>query len=237
MRRIPIFVLLAFLPSAAFAQQATHSDAPLDGHVTAPVKSQMIHGRTGGVNHGAALTNETTDVPREAGQSAFAAIQEIVVLLEADRKTDWSRVDIEGLRQHLIDMQNVTLGTKVSSSKIGDVIRFEATSDTPTVAASIRRMTLAHVMTMDGVNGWRLEAAEIPGGATLTVTPAQASDLDKIRGLGFIGVMTVGMHHQGTHPRRAALQRSEANWMFCLYGRQYRQCENRGFNDREAAAS
>ncbi|RVH88600.1 hypothetical protein CN081_32270 [Sinorhizobium meliloti] len=40
-----------------------------------------------------------------------------------------------------------------------------------------------------------------------------------------------------THPRRAALLRSEANWMFCLYGRQYRQCEKRGFNDREAAAS
>ncbi len=42
---------------------------------------------------------------------------------------------------------------------------------------------------------------------------------------------------EGTHPRRAALLRSEANWMLCLYGRQYRQCENRGFNDREAAAS
>lgn len=42
---------------------------------------------------------------------------------------------------------------------------------------------------------------------------------------------------QGTHPRRAALLRSEANWMLCLYGRRYRQCENRGFNDREAAAS
>ena len=41
----------------------------------------------------------------------------------------------------------------------------------------------------------------------------------------------------GTHPRRAALLRSEANWMLCLYGRRYRQCENRGFNDREAAAS
>ncbi len=40
-----------------------------------------------------------------------------------------------------------------------------------------------------------------------------------------------------THPRKAALLRSEANWMLCLYGRRYRQCENRGFNDREAAAS
>ncbi|WP_053252957.1 hypothetical protein [Ensifer adhaerens] len=121
------------------------------------------------------------------------------MLLEADRKTDWSRVDVEGLRQHLIDMQNVTLATQVSSSEFGGGLRFEATSDTPAVAASIGRMVVAHVMTMDGVNGWRLEAAEIPGGATLTVTPAQASDLDKIRGLGFIGVMTVGMHHQEHH--------------------------------------
>lgn len=199
MRRIPIFVLLAFLPSVAFAQQATHSDAPPDRHVTAAANSQMIHGHTGGMNHDAAQTNETAVLPREAGESAFAAIQEIVALLEADRKTDWSRVDIEGLRQHLIDMQNVTLGTKVSSTNIGGGIRFEATSDTPAVTASIQRMTLAHVMTMDGVNGWRLETAEIPGGATLTVTPAHASDLDKIRGLGFIGVMTVGMHHQEHH--------------------------------------
>ncbi|MHB0954344.1 MAG: hypothetical protein ACYC10_20805 [Allorhizobium sp.] len=121
------------------------------------------------------------------------------MLLEADRKTDWSRVDIEALRQHLIDMQNVTLSTKVLSREISIGIRFEATSDTPTVAASIKRMVIAHVMTMDGVNGWTLEAAEIPGGATLTVTPANASDLDKIRGLGFIGVMTVGMHHQEHH--------------------------------------
>jgi hypothetical protein len=199
MRRIPIFVLLAFLPSVAFAQQPTHSDAPLDGHVTAPVKSHTIHDHTGNMNHDAVQTNVTTDVPREAGQSAFAAIQEIVALLEADRKTDWSRVDIEGLRQHLIDMRNVTLGTKVSSSNIGGGIRFEATSDTLAVAASIRRMVVAHVMTMDGVNGWRLPAAEIPDGATLTVRPAQTSDLDKIRGLGFIGVMTVGMHHQEHH--------------------------------------
>lgn len=199
MRRMPILVLLAFLPSVAFAQQPTHSDAPLDGHVTAPLKSQTIHDHTGDMNYDAVHANETTDVPREAGQSAFAAIQEIVVLLEADRKTDWSRVDVEGLRQHLIDMQNVTLATQVSSSEFGGGLRFEATSDTPAVAASIGRMVVAHVMTMDGVNGWRLEAAEIPGGATLTVTPAQASDLDKIRGLGFIGVMTVGMHHQEHH--------------------------------------
>src|SRR5438046_3161300 len=42
--------------------------------------------------------------PREPGQSAFAAIQEIVALLEADPGTDWTKVDIEALRRHLVDM-------------------------------------------------------------------------------------------------------------------------------------
>lgn len=199
MRMISIFVFLAFLPSATFAQQPLPGNMPLDRHGNTPANSQTIHDHASAMNHDDAHTNETRDLPREAGQSAFAAIQEIVVLLEADRKTDWSRVDIEALRQHLIDMQNVTLSTKVLSREISIGIRFEATSDTPAVAASIKRMVIAHVMTMDGVNGWTLEAAEIPGGATLTVTPANASDLDKIRGLGFIGVMTVGMHHQEHH--------------------------------------
>lgn len=194
-----MLVLLASLPGAALAQQATHGQVLLDGQVTVPVKSRMTHAHNDGMNHEGARAEETVDLPREAGQSAFAALQEIVMLLEAERKTDWSRADIEGLRRHLIDMDNVTLGAEVSPREISGGLRFEATSGTPAVAASIQRMTLAHVMTMDGVNGWRLEAAEIPGGAALTVTPAQAGDLDKIRGLGFIGVMTVGMHHQEHH--------------------------------------
>ena len=77
----------------------------------------------------------------EGGQSAFAAIQEIVAQLMADPTTDWSRVDIEALRQHLIDMDNVTL------------------------TSSIRAMVPAHAATMDGVEGWTMQAAEIPGGA------------------------------------------------------------------------
>jgi len=68
---------------------------------------------------------------------------------------------------------------------------------------------------------------------------AVAGDTDGIDGSedaagAFVKPTTI---HQSTHPRKAALLRREANWMLCLYGRQYRQCENRGFNDREAAAS
>ena len=37
------------------------------------------------------------------------AIGEIVRILEADPKTDWSKVNLEALRQHLIDMNEVAL--------------------------------------------------------------------------------------------------------------------------------
>jgi hypothetical protein len=43
-------------------------------------------------------------VPQLSGQDAFGAIQEIVGMLEADPATDGSKVDIDALRDHLLDM-------------------------------------------------------------------------------------------------------------------------------------
>jgi alpha-acetolactate decarboxylase len=133
---------------------------------------------------------------REGGQSAFAAIQEITAALMADPATDWSRVDIEGLRRHLIDMDNVTLRADVTSEEIDGGGRFTVTSTDPAVMASIRAMVVAHVATMNGVEGWAMQAEEVEGGAVMTVT---GPDTARIRGLGFIGLMTVGMHHQAHH--------------------------------------
>jgi hypothetical protein len=132
----------------------------------------------------------------EGGQSAFAAIQEIVEQLMADPKTDWSRVDIEALRQHLIDMDNVTLRARVSAREIEGGARFEATSEDTAVTTSIRAMVPAHAAAMDGAEGWTMQAEEIPGGAALSVA---GNDPARIMALGFIGVMTVGMHHQAHH--------------------------------------
>jgi hypothetical protein len=136
-------------------------------------------------------------MPREGGQSAFAAIKEIVDLLEADPKTDWAKVDIEALRQHLIDMNNVTLSAEVKSEAIEGGVRFVATGS-GAVADSIRRMTLAHAAMMNGVAGWKLQAQTVDGGAALTVK-APANDLIKVRALGYIGILTLGMRHQMHH--------------------------------------
>ena len=140
---------------------------------------------------------EAPSRPTQVGQGAFAAIQEIVGILEADPKTDWSKVDVEALRQHLIDMNNVTLAAIVKSEPVDGGIRFTATG-ADNVRDSIRRMVMAHAATMDGVGDWRFVAAEIDGGATLVVR-APAADMPKLRALGFIGVLTRGMHHQEHH--------------------------------------
>ena len=56
--------------------------------------------------------------PVSSGQDAFGAIQEIVARLEADPATDWSKVNLEALRQHLIDMNEVTLRADAAATPV-----------------------------------------------------------------------------------------------------------------------
>ena len=175
MLRIVLFLAL-LLPVQAYSQAGQHQMGGMPAMPGSPQVSSM---------------------PTQPGQGAFAAIQEIVGILEADPKTDWSKVNIEALRQHLIDMDNVTLRAEVKSDPVDGGMRFIVSGVGP-VKESIQRMVMAHAATMNGVGSWKFTAAEMPEGATLTVL-APAKDTSKLRALGFIGVMTRGMHHQVHH--------------------------------------
>ena len=153
--------------------------------------------------HGMMHHEASGRVPLEGGQAAFAAIQEIVAHLEADPATDWSKVDIEALRRHLVDMDNVTLRAHGREEDMAGGIRFLITGRGD-VVGSIRRMVFAHAETMNGTGGWNFAAAKIPDGASLAVTVADPHDVAKIRGLGFIGVLAKGSHHQMHHLMIAA---------------------------------
>ena len=137
-------------------------------------------------------------IPRETGQATFAAIQEIVAILDANPATDWAKVDIEALRQHLIDMNNVALGAVVEAAELGGGVRFLVSGDEP-VRESARRIVMAHAATMNDVDGWKFAAESSNNGAILTVSPPDQASIVKLRALGFIGVMTRGMHHQQHH--------------------------------------
>jgi len=149
-----------------------------------------------GMDHGA-LTAAGT-MPKEPGQSSFAAIQEIVTILDADSRTDWSNVDIEALRQHLIDMNNVTLLARVQTAAAADGLTFSVSGDGKAID-SIRRMVTGHAKAMNGVGNWRYIAEPSSSGANLTVIPPDQASAVKLRALGFIGIMARGMHHQEHH--------------------------------------
>jgi|JI10StandDraft_1071094.scaffolds.fasta_scaffold04386_4 hypothetical protein len=178
MRPLLVASALALLLSpASVAQQPDH--AHMDhGKMTAPASA--------------------AGMPQQTGEAAFAAIQEIVELLEADPTTDWSKVNIEALRQHLIDMNNVTLRASVKVVEKTGSITFQVAGE-GAVRDSVRRMLSAHSATMNGEDGWKFAAAQTATGSDLTVTPLDAASMVKLRALGFIGVMTRGMHHHHHH--------------------------------------
>lgn len=98
----------------------------------------MSHGAMHGMQHGMA----TTGAPTMPGPDAFGAIAEVVQMLDADPSTDWSRVDLERLRQHLIDMNEVVLRSQVKQTSVPGGLVMDVTGTGRTEQA-IRAM-LAH---------------------------------------------------------------------------------------------
>jgi hypothetical protein len=146
--------------------------------------------------HQPGMTHDQQAETSQAGQAAFAAISEVVALLMADSTTDWSKVNIEALRQHLVDMDNVTLRSVVRTEPVAGGARFIVTGEGRTVDA-IRRMASAHAGTLEAPLKAVFE--ERPGGGALTVTSSERGGEARIRGLGFIGLLTVGAHHGAHH--------------------------------------
>lgn len=143
--------------------------------------------------------------PVSSGQGAFGAIQEIVARLEADPATDWSKVNLEALRQHLIDMNEVTLRADAAATPVAGGLTIAITGSGRTLAA-IQRMVPAHAQEIDGLNHWRVSTAALANGMTLTVTSDDSKEAQKIRGLGFIGILVSGSHHK---PHHLAMARGE----------------------------
>jgi hypothetical protein len=136
--------------------------------------------------------------PTLPDQDAFGAIQEIEQILDADPKTDWSKVDLETLRQHLIDMNEVTLHAEAAPKQIDHGIEIALTGGGRTLVA-IQRMIPAWVQMANGYDGWSAKASSSPNGKLLTVTATTPKEVEHIRGLGFIGLLVSGSWHQPHH--------------------------------------
>ena len=150
-------------------------------------------------SHGARGAASTT--PTRAGQDAFAAIAEIVRILEGDSTTDWSKVDLEALRRHLVMMNDVVLRASAAQTSVPGGARMDITGE-GSVVPSIRTMLAAHATQLEALGTYRATVEEIPRGVRLTVTAADRTDgrtAAKIRALGFAGLLAVGDHHAPHH--------------------------------------
>ena len=108
---------------------------------------QMMHGGqrdAGGMRHGMGQQSGMSGQPTMPGQDAFGTIQEVVQILEADPSTDWSKVNIAALREHLIDMNEVTLHAAATEQALENGVEIAVTGEGRTLAA-IKRMVPAHV--------------------------------------------------------------------------------------------
>jgi hypothetical protein len=147
---------------------------------------------------GASTADETGAVPTEPGQGAFGAVQEVVRILKADPSTDWSKVNLDVLRQHLIDMEEVTLRADAAVQHIDGGIQVAVTGQARTLEA-IRHMVPADARHLNGQNGWIVRTTDLPNGVTLIATSTDPKQTVIIRGLGFIGVLASGNYHQEHH--------------------------------------
>jgi hypothetical protein len=201
MKKYLIAAALLAVPVALVTLHAVHAQmpGPMPEHRQQMQMRQMQGMPHGGPHAGAGHTGaDHAATPKMPGQDAFGTIQEIVTILEADPKTDWTKVDLEALRQHLIDMNDVTLKSEAKTVPVAGGIEATITGTGRTVDA-IQRMVTAHSAELGRMNGWTAKTEKTAAGVRLTVTSVDPAQTARIRGLGFIGLMVSGSHHQPHH--------------------------------------
>ena len=163
--------------------------------------AQTSHsGHGNGMDHSAhgqeqSMTGATLSEP---GQGAFAALSEVVRVLEADPSTDWMQIDLTGLRAHLVDMDRLVMNAVVTETDLPDGISAIATGDMATIA-TLQRMVPAHAAQLARDDRWTVVASETSNGVELRVISDDPAVVARTKGLGFFGLMASQDHHRAHH--------------------------------------
>lgn len=152
-------------------------------------------------DHAGGMSHHSANAPTAGGQYAFVTIAEVVRILKADPSTDWSKVNLEALRQHLIDMDDVMLRASVVQRSVPGGVQLDITGTGRTVAA-IRRMVTSHAHVLGEHTPYAPTVRNVTGGVRLTVLAKDTTSVQAVamlRGLGFAGIMVEGDHHAEHH--------------------------------------
>lgn len=136
----------------------------------------------------------------EAGNDAFGTIQEVIRKLNGDPNTDWGKVNIEALRQHLLDMNDMTLNAEVITQKpIRNGLEVIVKPTTARASLALERVFMAHPAQLKRETGWHMTVVKKDAQYILKTISENPKETNKIRGLGYIGLMAYGNHHQAHH--------------------------------------
>lgn len=136
----------------------------------------------------------------EAGNDIFGTIQEVIVNLNASPNTDWTKVDMPALKMHLFDMRDMTINIEVVSQKAlhnGSEILIRPTDERARQA--MERILSAHPAQLKKEAKWEMQVQKKGLQYLLTTTTDKPEEVSKIIGLGYIGLMAYGRHHQAHH--------------------------------------
>ena len=173
----------------------TMANAEMD-HVNMNHSAMMSHG----ITDYSKLTSKVSKVTlTESGTDPFATLQEVIAELEINPDTNWEKVNIEALRLHLIEMQDMTINVDVKQQYINNGFQAVVTPTTNRAIKSLARVLSGHPAQMKAETGWDMQVSNNDDVFTLTVVSKKAHEVAKIRGLGYIGVMAYGNHHQPHH--------------------------------------
>lgn len=164
---LPITLLITFAIGSVVAEDmATHYGQHAMNHTGQPSESQPL--------------------PTEAGEAGFAAITEIVTVLSNDPTTDWSKVDINGLREHLVLMNKLVLGAIVVEQAVESRLRFTVIGHEGALA-SIRQMVPAYAIELNKMAEFTATTTLIDQGIVIEVLGKNSATNDRLKGLGFFG--------------------------------------------------
>jgi len=181
--------LLLVIDSAFFKMHHTMHNSKFDESM------DMDHGYMNHETMSNSFSNDgkTATMP---GQDAFGAIGEIVELLNNNPDTAWSKVNINALKEHLMDMDLLTTKTNVKETVVNNGMVFEVTSNEKRVVDAIKRMVPTHAdMILNTI--WETKISNLDNGIILQVTDNK--DFIKIQHLGFYGIMAYGGNHHQIH--------------------------------------
>lgn len=136
----------------------------------------------------------------EAGNDIFATISEVIDNLNANPNTDWSKVNISALKEHLLDMRDMIINVEVVSQKeIKNGIEILIKPTNKRARAAMKRVLGAHPAQLKRETNWQMQVQKKWFRYKLTITTDKPAEVNQITALGYIGLIAYGNHHQHHH--------------------------------------